>query len=263
MKFSLTIRRKFVIGFFIVLFFLLSYFFQREIKNFFYKISEPLQRFLWQAGKRTSDFFATVFGTGRITKENEELKDKIQELLSKNASLQELKDENEFLREALKLGLEKDFDLILAQVSQKEINQDTILINKGLEDGISENLPVVNSQKILVGKISEIFDDFSRVILSYSTESTVSVKLPDKNISGIARGIGDSKILLDLVPKEADIESEDLVVTDPLDGIIPRGLLVGKVGEIKISDVKVFQEAEIEILFELKNLDNVFVITDF
>jgi len=263
MKFPSTRRGKVIFGFFLILFFLCSYFFQREIKNFFYRISEPVQKVLWQVGKKTSDFFETVFGVGGLKEENEELKKEIQELLSKIAFLQELKKENEFLRDSLGLELEKDFDLIIAQVSQREIYQDTILINKGEKDCISKGWPVITSQKILIGKVSEIFSNFSRVVLTFSAGSSVNVKIANKDTSGIARGVGDSKVILDLIPKESKIEKGDLIITDPSDGIIPKGLLVGRIGEIKISDIKPFQEAEIDILFELKNLDDVFVIADF
>ncbi len=36
-------------------------FYQKEVKNFFYKISEPIQKIFWRIGDRVSDFFETVF----------------------------------------------------------------------------------------------------------------------------------------------------------------------------------------------------------
>ena len=194
---------------------------------------------------------------------NEELKLKIQELIAENVALKELKRENEVLREALKAGLEKEFKLLSVEVIGKDISQDSLLVSLGSKDGILKDSPVINQQKALVGKIGAIYQNYSKVILISNKEITFDAKLSDAEIYGLLKGEGKGKLALDLIPREKEIKEGDLVVTAPLGGIFPKGLLVGEIVKVLKSDVKAWQEAEISPAFNFKELDTLFVITNF
>jgi len=137
----------------------------KNVRNFFYSVSAPIQQNLWRAGNNMSDFFEMLAERKELKKENEELKLKIQELLAENNKLKEFKKENEVLRGALNIGLPEEFKLSLAQVIGKDISQDVILIDRGSEDGISKDLPVITQQRVLLGKISQVYPHFSKVQL--------------------------------------------------------------------------------------------------
>jgi len=237
-----------------------------KIKNFFYLISSPIQKSLWGAGDKVSDFFELISEIKKLKKENEELKLKIQELLAKNAKMFELEKENKILREALEIGLEKEFGLILAEVIGKDISQDSILINKGKKDGLNNNLPVITQQKILVGRVGEIYENFSRIILASNKESAFNAQISRDEegfadeISGVVKGRGNFQLFLDLVPKEKEIKEGDRVITTSLGGIFPKGLLVGQIQKVKKSDIEPFQQAEIKPSFDIKELETVFII---
>ncbi len=232
----------------------------KEVRNFFYLISEPIQKFFWRVGDRVSDFFELITEIKNLKKENEELKLRIQELMSEIVALKELKKENETLRKALGIGLEKEFKLVLAQVIGKDIFKDSILVNKGSRDNISKGLPVITEQKILIGKIKEVYENFSKVILISHQESSFDAKILEAEIYGVVKGKGNFKIFLELVPKEKEIRERDLLVTTALGGIFPKGLLVGEIKEVKKSDIEPFQQAEIKPFFDLKELEKLFII---
>jgi len=61
--------------------------FSKEIKNFFYLISSPIQKTFWRAGDNMSDFFEAISQSKNLKKENEELKLKIQAFLAENIAL--------------------------------------------------------------------------------------------------------------------------------------------------------------------------------
>lgn len=246
-----------------VLVILLLNFYQKEAKNFFYKISEPIQKVFWRAGDRVSDFFETVFEIKNLKKEADSLKLKNQELLAKITILEELKNENEILRQALNINLAKEFSLSLAQVIGKDISQDFILINKGSKDGISENFPVISQQKILLGKISEVYKDYAKVMLISNKESSFDGKIIEKETLGQVLGKGSFKVLFDLISPEQEITEGDLVETSALGGTFPKGLLVGQITEVKRSDVQPFYQAEISPFFDLGKLEMVFVVLSF
>jgi len=238
-------------------------FYQKKLKNFFYSTSLPIQTTFWQAGTKVSDFFKTISDIKNLKKENEELKLKNEELLLKVSDLEDLKKENEFLRDALGLDLEKDFNLVMARVVAKDISHDEIEINRGLKDGISKDLPVITSQKILIGKISEIYDNFSKVMLISDKNSSFSAKIAGKETSGVVKGNGSFNAFLDLVPKEDEILSGDLIVTSILGNIFPEGLLVGEIKDVKKSDIDPFQQASISLFSNINSLDQLFIIVNF
>lgn len=268
MSFKFRTSKKIKIG--IIIVFLIAFFivlnltnFAKEIKNFFYRISLPIQKILWQAGNKTSDFFEMIFEFKELKKENEELKLKLADSLAENLALEELRKENESLRKALEIGLEKDFKLILVQIIGKDISQDSILINKGSLEGITENLAVITPEKIILGKVSEVYRNFSRVTLITDKKSTFDGKIAEKEIQGVVKGKGNLKLFLDAIPRDTEVKDGDIVVTTHLGGIYPENLLVGKIKEIRKSDIEPFQQAEIFPFFEIGELENLFVITDY
>jgi rod shape-determining protein MreC len=137
------------------------------------------------------------------------------------------------------------------------------LINKGSKDGIEENMPVITSQKILVGKIYKVYKNYSRVMLLTDKENSFGGKIVGKETLGEVSGEGNLKIIFDLIPQEKEISEGDLVETTALGGVFPKGLLVGKIGKIQKSDVQSFYQAEISPFFDLDKLETVFIILNF
>jgi len=257
-----------------------------KVKNFFYSISEPAQKWLWEKGARLSNFFETISeiypalfdkwgGVKSLKNENDLLKLEIKTLTGENLALGELKKENEILREALEIGLKKDFKLIFAQVMGKDVSQDSILINLGSKDGVKMGLPVITQQKILVGKISKVYENFSDVVLISNKESSFDAKIlapyqtegfgagSDTEIYGIVKGKGNFKLYFDLIPKDQELKEGDFLVTSALGGVFPPGLLIGEIKEVKKSDVELFQKAEIKPALDIKELEFLFVIREW
>ncbi|MFH1656975.1 MAG: rod shape-determining protein MreC [bacterium] len=245
--------------------FVLLNIFQKDVRNFFYTISLPIQETFWKTGGGTVNFWETISGLKTIKEESEKLKLRDLELLAENARLKELKIENDFLRKALDLGLEKEFKLILTQVIAKDTSQDSILINKGFADGIAEGDSVITEQKILLGKVKEVQKNFSWVMLISHKESSFNAKLEnesDEAVTGMVKGEGNFGLLLDLVPREKQLREGDILVTTSWGGIFPQGILVGVVKEIRKNDVDPFQKITIEPFFDLQKVNNLFVVTE-
>jgi len=262
MKLSSKKNKVLIIVVVVVLIIFLLNFFQKDVRSFFYSISAPIQKVLWRAGERTSDFLGGITQVKILKQELDELKLENQELTAQVVVSKDLKKENKTLRQALEIGFQKEFKLALAQIISKDISQDFILIDKGSEDGISKNIPVITQQKVLVGKISEIYKNFSKVMLVSNKESSFDAKIQkeEKDISGVVKGQGNFRILFDFIPREENLSQEDIVITSALGGIFPKGLLVGKIKEIKKSDVDPFQQAEIEPFFDVSQTEALFII---
>lgn len=238
-------------------------FFQKEIKNFFYFASAPLQKSLWRAGNNFSGFFL-----GNLKKENDNLKKENQNLLAKISSLDYLNRENQELRQMLGNNPEGDFKLVAASAIGLEENQDFLLINKGYEDGLLEDMPLISSQKTLFGKVFEVYKNFSKVMLISNKNSVINIKIQQEDpvktpILGVVKGKGNLSVYLDLIPPNKEIKKGDVLITSGLEGIFPKDLLVGKITNKEENDQKPFQTAEISAFFNPKTTDVLFVIVDY
>lgn len=242
--------------------FCLNYY-QENVKSFFYGVSGFSQKALWAAGKGTADFATSVFSANKLKSEKDALSCSNQELLAKIASLEALKKENDELRNALGLGLEKEYNLLLAEVTGKDISQDFITINKGSIDGVSRNMPVVTGHKVLVGRISDVFKNYSKVMLLSNKKSSFDASVKEKEITGVIKGEGNFRILFDLLPQDKEILREDVVISSSYGGIFPADFLVGKVVSVRKNDIDSFQQAEISPSFDINTTSDIFIITNY
>lgn len=235
----------------------------QSIKNFFFIASSSTQQYFWQAGQKTANFFSFDRSNENLQEEIARLKAKNYELLGRIADLDELKKENEELRRALDLDLEQDFHLIIGRAISKDVFIDSILINRGSRDGVLENQPVITSEKILIGKVGQVYNNFAEVILISNKKSSFDAKIIDRDIFGLIRGKGGNKVYFDLISKDEQISSGEVVVSSALGGVFPSGLLVGEITAVEKSDLDPFQQAEIDSFLDINKLDHLFIIKSF
>jgi rod shape-determining protein MreC len=184
-------------------------------------------------------------------------------LIVEKEGLKELERENRILREALSLGLEKDFKLKMTRFLGKDVSGDIFLIDKGSKDGIEEGKVVILPEKVLVGKVTKVYPNFSKVKVFTFKNFSFDVEIGEEKIVALAKGQGNSKAKIELIPREKEISPGEKVFTSVLGGNFPRGILVGEIEEVKDSDISGFKEAKLKPYFELKNLDYLFVILNF
>jgi len=227
-------------------------------KNAVYSALGPLQHSIWSAGAGIHVFLEPLSKINSAASENEQLRAQINELLAKTAQINDLKKENEFLRKGLNLELDKEFDLKLADIVAKDITRDMFIINKGRRDMIDLGMPVIDAQKSLVGKVSNVYENYSEVTLITSKNFTFDVRIGD-GIDGLVKGQGEYHAELSLIPRDKEIKSKDPVYTSAMGGIFPAGLLVGTVNKISRNDVETFQSAVLSPAFDARESRQVFV----
>jgi len=248
-----------------LIFFSLNKFGLNQIRNAIFLISSPFQKILWETGEKVSLSFGALFEVQNLKREAQELKKLNFQLQYQVISLKELTEENRALREALNLGLQKPLTLSLAKAISRTSAGDFILINQGKNEGISKGLPVITAEKILLGKIEEVFDNFSTVALISNPKTTFDIEVltETEGVLGLAAGKGNFKVQFQFIPKEAQIKEGDIVITSDLGGNFPQGLLVGTIKTFKKSDIEPFLTGEIKPFFQEINLTNLFIIKEF
>ena len=89
------------------------------------------------------------------------------------------------------------------------------MINRGSNDGVSKNLPVLSSNGV-VGKITAVSNSLSEVQLISDVNFRLSVKIAPDEVEGIMRWIGKDLCEIAELKKISDIEIGDIVLTSNL-----------------------------------------------
>lgn len=254
---NLLSKRRLVIGTGVVLFLFSLNLVSSQVRGLIVSASSSLQTFLWQTGNDIS----TLLGGGSLRVEKEALTQKNSALLFQLVALQDVKRENEELRRMLDLGFAQEFRVVMGEVIGKNLMQDVITIRGGQDRGIQKGMPVVTSEKVAVGRVVESFPAFAHVQLVSARESTMDVQITGTESTGVVRGQGGQKLMLDLVPQGDEFKVGDVVITSNLGDVFPKNLLIGEVAEILKTGVDPFQKANVKPFFNLKSIERVFVIT--
>lgn len=142
------------------------------------------------------------------------------------------------------------------------------LINKGSSSGIIKNATVMTESGI-VGRVAQVAQNNSKVVTIFSPDfkaSAVSANAGESGmgiISGNARLFKENLVGMFYLSAQNNIKPDDIIVTTGKGRVYPKNIPVGKVKEIKQDSFDSSFYATVEPFCELKNLSEVFVITNF
>lgn len=242
--------------------------FQKQTRNSFFYISRPISTAFMAAGRNASDFVNSFFSFTVLKKENYSLQLQNHALLANLSSLQEIFKANQDL-ETVRQNTENDaFALLQVKVIGLDVQNDTMLIDKGSADGLSENMPVISKEKALFGKISKLYANFSEITLISSKKSALAVKIQTADplqtpVYGALKGSGNLSVYIDLINADSVIAEGDILVTSAQEGIFPKDLLVGRLASSNANDATAYQSAKVQPFFNPKATDNLFIITNY
>lgn len=232
------------------------------VRTFFWTLSYPFQKSFYLVSERARSAYDLLASISSLKKENKNLIAENNLFSAEIALLKEEKRENDILREQLGLVPRDKFNLEASSV----IGQDPqklgswLMIDKGSAQGIRENMPVIISDGILIGKIEEVYPYSSKVSLLTASSNAVNAIDLETGAKGVVKGEYGLGIMMDMVSQTDAINKGDTIATSGLGSDIPKGLLIGKAEEIKNSEDKLFQQALVVPRVKYSKLDIVFVI---
>jgi rod shape-determining protein MreC len=253
-------NNKIIIAILLITIFSFSYIYQTKIKNLVYSISFPLQKRFWNFSLKLSNFYLDLINFHKFREENYQLIEENLKLKNDLILLQQKQKEVLASSSNFNQNLQKKLNLLPCQ-PWGNFSQDIIFVDKGSKDGLIEELTVISQNNVLIGKVIKVFENFSQVQLITANNFSFDIQIGDKETLGLAKGIGNNKLLFDLVPKESEIKIGDIVKTSSISGKFFPGLIVGKIKTISAQD-NTYLKGEIEPEFlNLKDkLSTLFVI---
>jgi len=239
----------------------------RPLENFFLNITKPISGQFYQWGNIFSRSYKNRESQASLQAKVDELTKEVAALTVANSQEKEIIDENTKLRSQLKFLNDNNFKAVaVAVVARESLTESTeegqdLIINKGTNSGIQVGQGVVSEEGIIVGKIIEAKETSARVCLTTTPECKLAAAVQNQNkTQGVTDGDMGLTIKMSYIPQLEKIAPGDTVITSGLGGSIPRGLVVGKVIEVRNESNEVWQDATIEPLVNLNNLTVVTVI---
>lgn len=209
--------------------------------------------------------FSFLGSIGELKEENEKLVEENQKLLAEIARFKDAAEENRILRSEIGLVPRKKYELEASFVIGQDAlgSGSSIFIDKGKNRGLKEDMAVIVSNGILVGKVSQVFPDTAKILLISDRESAVNGEVLESGAKGIVKGTYGLGIMMDMISQAEVVKEGDTAVTSGLRGGMPRGLFLGKIGQVRQSEDKLFQQATIFPSADFSSLKVVFVVKNF
>lgn len=247
--------RKYIILFFLLLISVIIIFSSKK---------EPLHlsaKFGFSPTNKLTNILTDIKNYFNLRKLNEELKEENIFLLKENKELREAGLENTRLREMLKLARKNDLNLLSADVIGKDPTNffNTLMLNKGFEDGVRENMPVINNSGI-IGKIYSTGKNSSKAILLTDSNCSISALDSRSRVYCAVSGTGYSICVMKFVSSDDDVKVGDTIISSGDGEIFPKGLLIGRVIKVEKSRDELMLDIFVKPAVNLKIIEEVFVV---
>jgi rod shape-determining protein MreC len=166
-------------------------------------------------------------------KENSALKEELAQLRSFYVKSLNTYQENKELRSVLSFVSTKTSSFKAARI----IGRSHAVFNQGVFIDAGENREIkqgsiVTGNKGVIGRIAEVGEDKSRVILVTDAGSRIPVITSKARVRGILAGDGSGKMEILYLPKNHIIQEDDWVFTSGDGDTLPSGLLIGVVKKV-------------------------------
>lgn len=229
----------------------------------------PVQKALWYVSTSAFDFAHQIEDKEKLKEENESLKKQISELRDTTVDYYNLKHENARFAKYYEF---KKSDNSLKFVSASVVGSDPtelfgdFVIDKGSRAGISMNDTVI-TENGLVGRVCQVNVSSSRVKTILSPDSKMGVINSRTCDSGVISGeiklSSENLTRMTFIPAQSAMQKGDIVVTSGTSGMYPKNLKVGQIRSIEYDNYDSSYYAVIEPFEKIKEIRDVFVITDF
>jgi len=136
-----------------------------------------------------------------------------------------------------------------------------LMLNKGYNQGIRNNMAVVNSNGI-VGIVNGVSGNFSSVMSLLHAETKISAKLKKSNATGSVTWEGGSykKGTLTDIPSHIRIMTGDTVITSGFSLDFPEGIMIGTIIEYSQNPGDNFYKIKINYSTDFNKLDYVYIV---
>jgi rod shape-determining protein MreC len=139
--------------------------------------------------------------------------------------------------------------------------QNVLLLNKGKDDGLKQDLGVISSKGI-IGIVDRTSNNYATIISVLNTVNKISAQLKKTSHFGTLSWNAKSPYFVQLIdiPKIAPIVKGDTIITSGRSSIFPKGIPIGVIHDFKLDAAENYYEINIKLFNDMTNLEHVYTI---
>ena len=218
---------------------------------------------------QAENIYTYLFEYEALKAENEELRQKVNQMEELAREADAIARENERLRDILDMSrTHEEYVLVDAYIIAWSSTDwtNTITVNRGTNAGIAPGMVAITSDNEVVGVVTEAGDNYAVVKTVLDSSLEISATIASSGYNGMVSGgyIEGRKDMLRMkyLPSSAVIRNNDQVVTSG-SAVYPRNLILGTVVDAGYDDTGVAKYAVLTPSAEIGKLEQVFVLTSF
>lgn len=193
--------------------------------------------------------------------ENERLRKRVQALEVEKQKLLEAEATNQRLNQLLDFRSHLPSKPILASIIANSANNwfQSCQLDKGSADGIRKGMAVVTPLGV-VGQVVAVTPRTAKVLLLTDPNSGVDVLVQRTRSRGIVSGSLENGTVLKYLKRSEDIQAGDRLITSGMDGVFPKGMMVGIVTKVRKQHLGLFQFIEVLPAVQSERVEEVLVV---
>jgi rod shape-determining protein MreC len=136
----------------------------------------------------------------------------------------------------------------------------TFTIDRGASEGVQADMAVISPKGVVGRVIAPVAAHAARVQLIIDRNAAVGAISERTRAGGMVIGVeGDPPLRMDLVSNQADIVAGDVIVASGVDGIFPKGFVIGTV-ERSDRGKALYRDLTVRPAVNFSNLEEVLVV---
>ena len=224
-------------------------------------IFAEVQREMSSAVAGVRRVWSGYIGLRHVKQENDVLK---QQLAEAQIALQQhraLADRARGLEQLLEMRDHSDLHLAAAEIIGASSTPDfrTLTIDKGTRDGLRPDMAIIAPAGV-VGRIVVPSARAAKVQLLIDRNAAAGALIERSRAQGVVVGAGEDRLRMDFVSEVADIVVGDVVVTSGIDGIYPKGFVIGRVDTVEKNGPS-YKRILVKPAVDFSSLEEVLVVT--
>jgi rod shape-determining protein MreC len=196
----------------------------------------------------------------QVQEENNALRQEMQTLQVKLQQERAEAQRTDNLRQLLELRERANLDTVAAEVIAGAASPDfkTVTIDKGSSESLDTDMAVISPAGV-VGRVILPSRRASKVQLLIDRNAAAGALIERTRVQGVVVGIGDGMMRMQYVPGTSDVKIGDLVVTSGIDGIFPKGFVIGTIDQAD-RGAGAYHEIVIRPAVDFSRLEEVLVV---
>jgi rod shape-determining protein MreC len=134
----------------------------------------------------------------------------------------------------------------------------TLTIDRGTRDGVRSDMSVIAPAGV-VGRLVVPSVRSAKVQLLIDRNAAAGAIVERTRAQGVVVGVGDDRLRLEYVSEVSDVVVGDVVVTSGIDGIYPKGFIIGRVESVERTGGS-YKQITVKPAVDFSSLEEVLVV---